>query len=120
MGMDCVYLERMETSGRSFNSDYYIEAEIMNEPKPMADQMRDRTDVLEKALGSKLWCWQCCGQPHIFQIGFEDYIHAYLDFRERDPLQDLAAIKLALTKGIKILEDKLKKVEEYEHNRQGR
>ena len=30
MGMDCVYPQRLETSGRSFNSDYYIEAGRMS------------------------------------------------------------------------------------------
>ncbi|KKM99712.1 hypothetical protein LCGC14_1145180 [marine sediment metagenome] len=30
VGMGCVYLERLETSGRSFNSDYYIETRIMS------------------------------------------------------------------------------------------
>ena len=29
-GMGCFHLERLETSGRSFNSDYYIEAGVMS------------------------------------------------------------------------------------------
>lgn len=128
MGMDCFYKERLETSERPFNSDHYIEicgwhsagGGRMNkeELKPMADQMRDRADVLEKALGCKLWCYQCCGQPHTFQVGFDLNVSAYLNFRERDRWQDYAQMKLALMKGIRTLQDKLKEVNEYEHNRQ--
>ncbi len=86
--------------------------------KLMADQMRDRADKLEKALDIKLWCWQCCGQPFTFQIGFDLNISAYLNFRERDRQYDYAQMKLALMNGIRTLQDKLKEINEDEHNRQ--
>ena len=88
----------------------------MNEPKPMGDQMRDRADVLEKALGLRLWCWQECSCPFTFQTGFDLNISAYLNFREREWLDDFTQMKLALIKGIRTLKDKLKEVEEYEHH----
>ena len=118
MGMDCFYVKGPETSERSFNSNYYTEAGIMEEIKPMGEQMRDRADELEKALDIRLWCWQCCGNPFTFEIAFDLTISANLDFRERDCQQDYAQMKLALMKGIKSLQDKLKEVEKYEHNRQ--
>ncbi len=86
--------------------------------KLMADQMRDRADELEKALGIKLWCWHCCGRPFTFQIGFDLNISAYLNFRERDRQCDYAQMKLALMKGIRTLQDKLKEINEDEYNRQ--
>ena len=90
----------------------------MEEIKPMREQMRDRADGLEKALDIRLWCWQCCGNPFTFEIAFDLTISVNLDFRERDCQQDYAQMKLALMKGIKSLQDKLKEVEKYEHNRQ--
>lgn len=92
------------------------EAGIMNELKPMDVQMRDRADELEKALEIKLWCWQCCGQPHLFQIGFDLNVSTYLNFRERDRQHDYAQMKSALMKGVKTLQNKLKEIEEYEHH----
>ena len=84
----------------------------MNEEKikPMGEQMQARADVLEKALGVRLWCWQCCGCPFTFQIGFDLNVSAYLDFRERDPQQDMAQMKLALMKGIVTLQDHLRRI----------
>ena len=39
MGMDCFYVEGLETSKRSFNSNYYTEAGKMEEIKLMGEQM---------------------------------------------------------------------------------
>ncbi len=91
----------------------------MKEPKLMEEQMRDRADVLEKALDIRLWCWQCCSWPFTFQIDFDLNVSAHLNFQDRDSQQDFAQMKLALMKGIKTLQNKLKKVEEYEHNKEG-
>ena len=115
-GLDFFYHTRLETSEKPHNSNNYTKAGIMKEPKPIAEQMRDRADELEKALEIKLWCWPRCGQPHTFQIGFDLNVIAYLSFRERDRQQDYARMKLALMKGIKTLQDKLKEVTEYEHH----
>ncbi len=92
----------------------------MNEPKPMSEQMRDRANFLEKVLGLGLWCWQDACRPFTFLVGFDLNVSASLNFRERESFQDLAKMKLALVKGIVTLEEKLKEIKEYEHNRQSR
>ncbi len=86
--------------------------------KSMADQMEDRTGVLEKATGLKLWCWGTCGHPFLYEIGFDLVVRTHLNFTERDPQQDIVQIKAGLYRGIAELNDKLKRVEEYEHNKQ--
>ncbi len=54
VGMDCVYLEGLETSGRSFNSDYYIEAGEMNITSKMLADLNTAIQKVADESGSEI------------------------------------------------------------------
>ena len=54
MGVVCVYLERLETSKRPFNSNYYIEVERMNTSDKMLADLNKAVQRVANDSGSKL------------------------------------------------------------------